>query len=70
MMAGAIRSLVNARDLQSVIVLHETLFVLVLTYGSETMIWKKKRSRITAVQRTTLEACLVLGGWRKSRMHG
>ena len=47
--AGAIRSLVNARDLQieCVKVLHETLHVSVLTYSSETMLWKeKKRSRI------------------------
>ena len=42
--ASAIRSLVNARDLQLeyVRVLHETLFVLVLMYGSETMMWKEK----------------------------
>ena len=38
--AGAIRSLVNARGLQleCARVLHETLFVPVLKYGSETMI--------------------------------
>ena len=38
--AGAIRSLVNARGLQPVCsrVLHESLLVPVLTYGSETMI--------------------------------
>ena len=38
----AIRSLVNARDLQleCARVLHETLFVPVLMYGSETMICK------------------------------
>ena len=42
--AGAIRSLVNARSLQLVCarVLHEPLLVPVLIYGSETMIWKKK----------------------------
>ena len=49
--AGAIRSIVNARDLQfeCARVLHETLLVPVLMYGSETMLWKKKRSRIRAV---------------------
>ena len=38
--ADAIRSLVNARDLQLECsrVLHETLLVPVLTYGSETML--------------------------------
>ena len=42
--AGAIRSLVNARSLQLkwARVLHESLLVPVLTYGSETMIWRKK----------------------------
>ena len=51
--AGAIRSLVNARSLQleCARVLHESLVVLVLTYGSEKMLWKEKeRSRIRAVQ--------------------
>ena len=39
--AGAIRFLVNTRDLQleCARVLHETLVVHVLTYGSETMLW-------------------------------
>ena len=36
--AGAIISLVNAWDLQ---IVHETLLVPVLIYGSETMLWKK-----------------------------
>ena len=42
--AGAIRSLVNAWDLQleCARVLHETLLAPVLTYGSETMLWKEK----------------------------
>ena len=42
--AGAIRSLVNARDLQLEYarVLHETLLVLVLMYGSEKMLWKRE----------------------------
>ena len=41
--AGAIRSLVNARSLQleCARVLHESLLVPVLTYGSETMIWRE-----------------------------
>ena len=51
--AGAIRCLVNARSLQLKFawVLHESLLVPVLTYGSEIMIWMAKdRSRIRAVQ--------------------
>ena len=50
--ADAIRSLVNARSLQleCAEVLHESLLVSVLTYGSETMVWREKlRSRIRAV---------------------
>ena len=50
--AGAIWSLVNAGSLQleCARVLHESLMVYVLTYGSETMIWREKeRSRIRAV---------------------
>ena len=47
--AGAIRSLVNTRDLEfecaSARILHKTLLVPVLMYGSETMLWKEK-SRI------------------------
>ena len=52
-MTDAIRSLVNARDLQieCARVLHEILLVIVFTYGSETMLWKEKeRSKIRAVQ--------------------
>ena len=51
--ADAIRSLVNASDLQleCARVLHEILFVPVFMYGSETMLWKEKEiSRIRAVQ--------------------
>ena len=47
--AGAIRFLVNARVLQieCARVLYETLLAPVLTYGSETMLWKEKeRPRI------------------------
>ena len=49
--ACAIRSLVNAisLQLQCVKVLNESLLVPVLTYGSETMIWREKeRARIRA----------------------
>ena len=54
--AGAIRSIVNAMDLQleCARVLHETLIIPVLVYGSDTMLWKeKKRSRT----RATSEDC-------------
>ena len=50
--AGAIRSLVNVRNLQleCASVLHEILLVPILMYGNETMLWKKEeRSRIRAV---------------------
>ena len=42
--ASTIRSLVNVRDLQleCARVLHETLVVPVLMYGSETVLWKEK----------------------------
>ena len=42
--AGSMRSLVNARDLQleCARILHETLLVPVLMYDSETMLWKEK----------------------------
>ena len=58
--AGGIRSLVNARDLQLVCarVLHETLLIPVM-YGSETMLWKEEeRSRIRAVQMDNLRVLL------------
>ena len=61
MVAGAIRSLVNARDLQVVCarVLHETLLVPVLIYGSEAMLWREKeRSRVTAVHMDNLRGLL------------
>ena len=51
--AGATRSLVNARDLQIECArgLHETLIVHVFTYSSETTLWREKeRSRMRAVQ--------------------
>ena len=58
---GAIRSLVNAEDLQlkCATMFHETLLVPVLMYGSETIIWKeKKRSRVRAVQMDILRGLL------------
>ena len=51
--AGAIRSLVNARSLQLECgkVLHESLLVSVLMYGSDTIIWREKEaSMIRPVQ--------------------
>ena len=40
-------------------VLHESLLLPVLTYGSETMIWREKeRSRIRAVQMDNLRSVL------------
>ena len=51
--AGAIRSLVNARSLrlECARALRESLLVSVLTYGSEMIIWREKeRFRIRAVQ--------------------
>ena len=59
--AGALRSLVNAMDLKigCARVLHETLLVPVLKYGSETKLWKEKeRSRIRAVQMKNLRILL------------
>ena len=47
--AGTIRTLVNARNLQPKYarVLHESLFVPFVMYGNVTMIWKvKERSRL------------------------
>ena len=45
--AGAIRSLVNAKDLQfdCARFLHETLLVPVLMYDSKTMLWKERSRR-------------------------
>ena len=43
----------------SVLVLHETLHVPLLMYGSETMLWReKKRSRVRAVQMDNLRGLL------------
>ena len=53
--AGAIRSMVNALQLECARVLHKSLLVPVLTYGSETMIRREKeRSRNRAVQMDNL----------------
>ena len=59
--AGAIRSLVIARSLQleCARVLHDSLMVPVLTYGSETMIWRENEgSRIRAVHMDNLRDLL------------
>ena len=59
--AGAIRSLVNAKDLQSECarVLHETLHVTTLMYCSETMLWREKeKSRVRVVQMGNLRGVL------------
>ena len=59
--AGAIRPMVNARSLQSECarILHKSLLVPVLTYSSETMIWREKeRFRIRAVQMNNLRGLL------------
>ena len=63
--AGAIRSLVNTRDLQLKCArfLHETLLVPVLMYGSETIIWREKeRCRVRAVQMENLRGLLGIRG--------
>ena len=60
-MAGAIKSLVNARYLQLEYAraLHETLLMPVLTYVSKTMLWKEKeRSLVKAVQMDNLRGLL------------
>ena len=58
--ADTIRSLVKARGLQLKCerVLHETLFVLVLMYSSETMLWKEEISRISVVRMVNLRGLL------------
>ena len=61
MVACAIRSLVNSRDLQLECsrVLHETLLVSVLVYGNEKILWKKKgRFRIRALKMDSLRGLL------------
>ena len=58
--AGAIRSLVTGRGIQleCTRVFHGTLFVHVLMYCSDTMIWKKGRSRIRAEKMDNLRGLL------------
>ena len=59
--AGAIRTIVNDRDLQleCARVLDETLLVPVLRYDSQIMLWKEKeRSRIRAVHMENLRGLL------------
>ena len=73
MVAGAIRYLVNARDLKIewARILYETLLVPVLTYGSDTMFGMKRRALELGLCRwTTSVACLVLEVWIEFRMHG
>ena len=58
---GVIRFLVNARSSQPkcASVLHESLLVAVLTYGSETMIRRvNERTRIRAVEMDNLRGLL------------
>ena len=53
----------------SVPVLHVTLLVPVLMYGSETMLWKEEeKSKIRAVQMDNLRGLLGIG--RMDRIHG
>ena len=61
MVAGAITSLANARDLKLewAKFLHETLLLPVLMYGSVTMLWKEKeRSGVIAVRMGNLRGLL------------
>ena len=69
---GTIRSLVNARSLQlqCATVLHGALLVIVLMYGSKTIICREKeRSRIRAVQMDNLRGLLGIRRMDKSQMH-
>ena len=59
--AGAIRSLVNVMSLQPECarVLHDSLLVPVLKYGSEAMIWRKmERSSIRVVKMDNLRGLM------------
>ena len=67
--AGAIKSLVNAKSLslECTRVLHESLLLPVLMYGSEAMVWNPKyRSKVQAVQMDNLRG--ILGGKRIDKM--
>ena len=69
MVAGAVRSMVNAMNLklEGARVLHESLLVLVLIYSSETMIRREKeRSSIRAVQMDNLRGLLGIGRMDKA----
>ena len=71
-MVSAIKSLVNARVLQleCARVLHETLLVSVLMYGSETRLWKEKeRSRIRAVHIDNLRGLTRCNSFRLSQLY-
>ena len=70
--AGAIRSLVNARSLflECSKDLHKLLLVPVLMYGSETMIWKEERSNIRDVKMGNLRGFPGIRRWIKFQMHG
>ena len=54
--AGAIRFLVNAKDLQlkCARVLHEILLVPILMYDNKTMLWKEKATSRIRLYRLTL----------------
>ena len=70
--AGGIRSLVNDRGLQldCARVLHMSLLVPVLMYGSDTTIWKEKEKyRIKAVQMDNLRGLLGIKRMGKVRGH-
>ena len=67
--AGTIRFLVNAWSLQlgCAKILHESLLKPVLTYGSETMIWREKeRLRVRAIQMDNVRG--LLGIRRKDKV--
>ena len=52
-------------------VLHDTLLMPVLMYGSETMIWKEKEmSKIRAVQIDNFRGFLGIKEWIEYRMYG
>ena len=63
----------NARNLQldCARVLHETLLVPVLRYGSDTMLWKENDiSRNMAVQMDKIRGMLGIKTMNTSQMHG
>ena len=67
--AGAIKSLVNAKglSLECMRVLHESMLIPVLMYGSESMVWSDEyRSKMQAVQKDNLRG--VLGVRRIDKM--